>query len=90
MRTIYKYVLPLTDESLFSFYKDSVPLSVQIQDDNICLWMLVENKSEMEERKVWIRGTGHDCAHMNKQEYVGTAQEADGRLIWHIFLEDKQ
>jgi hypothetical protein len=62
-------------------------LSVQCQFDEICLWMEVPDVStggpEVERTFIAI-GTGH-LFNERGLKYLGTVQQAEGRLIWHIF-----
>jgi len=60
-------------------------LSVQCQFDEICLWMQVPDGAKIEvERRFVAIGTGHQFDERGLQ-YLGTVQQAEGRLIWHIF-----
>lgn len=82
---IYKFPLEITDEQFITAPKDSVPLSVQFQKRQLCLWM-IKGTSVPTLFKVYIVGTGNPFDKTNKK-FVGTAQELDGRLVWHIFTE---
>ena len=65
--------------------KDAKILTVQNQNDRICIWVLVNSKAEKEERHFEVHGTGNVIFENNKvtREYIGTCQT--GIFVWHIF-----
>jgi len=58
MKTIWKYTLS-PDDSEFEMPKDAVVLSVQVQNNEPQLWVLVDPDAEKEKRTFRIYGTGH-------------------------------
>ena len=58
-------------------------LTVQLQGVP-CFWALVEPSAKNEKRTFIIHGTGHNISTENKK-YIGTYQECEGSLVWHVF-----
>ena len=87
-KRIWKFVLKFTNIQEISMPINSEILTVQMQKDNICLWVLVNSKEEdTEERTFEINGTGIPfcSSDEDKRIYIGTVQMSGGSLIWHIF-----
>lgn len=83
---IWKYVLQMEDEQTIKMPKGAKVLSVQMQNDEICVWALVDPAAELENKAFWIIGTGNPFyLDMNFAKYIGTVQQLGGRLVWHIF-----
>ena len=62
-------------------------LTAQIQDDNLCLWALVNPKVRTEIRVIEIFGTGNPIssyARINRK-YISTFQIQEGNLVFHVF-----
>lgn len=91
MLTIYKYPLQIADVQTVMVPEDAEPLSVQLQGDVLCLWMLVDPEAAALPRTIHIRGTGHPIEGVGEHgligDYVGTVQMAGGLLVWHVFDE---
>ena len=87
MITIHKYGLfPGVDGNV----KVLIPkgfkiLSLQNQNNNICLWALADTNEELIEVKFIVCGTGHDCTNVQYKKYVGTVQV--GVYVWHVFSD---
>ncbi|MGH7901606.1 MAG: DUF7352 domain-containing protein [Thermodesulfobacteriota bacterium] len=85
-KKIYKYQLEITDNQIIKMPVGAKILTVDTQgDDNVCLWALVDPNMEYKDRKIRIIGTGHPIEDWEKLEYIGTAQQLSGGLIWHVF-----
>lgn len=87
-KKIFKYPLDIIDEQTIKMPTYAKILTVQIQNDAICLWALVEDWQQPEDRKIRIIGTGHPIDEANL-EYIGTIQQfvniSNGSLVWHVF-----
>lgn len=84
MKKIYKYELEVTDKQVVMVPEDSEPLSVQVQNGIVCLWMLVDPDQQLEELHVFVVGTGNKMpAGVDEHDYVGTVQV--GEFVWHVF-----
>jgi len=90
MRKIFKYPLSVTDHQEIHVPVGGKFISVQVQNNEICLWALVDEDKIQVAREIRVIGTGHpiydDSGNM---DYIGTVQMMSGKLIWHIF-EDKE
>lgn len=84
MRSIYKYPFALANRVSIELPKGAKILSFQSQGEQLCIWALVDASAEDEKRNFRIFGTGtiFDISHY---EYIGTAQQMDGALVWHLF-----
>jgi hypothetical protein len=91
METIYKYPLKLTGEQTIEMPRGAEILSVQDQGGTICVWALVDTKSETKQYTFRIYGTGHElpeqCGMFERMIYahVGSVQQ-DG-FVWHVFMD---
>jgi hypothetical protein len=85
MRTIWKYPLHLDDMQRVRFRKDAKILSVQIQGEDLCLWVMVDSDAKEEWRTIAIFGTGHEIPKDLNLLHIGTVQHYDGKLVWHVF-----
>lgn len=85
--TIWKFVLAITDRQQVPIPFGGECLTVQFQGEALCLWALVNPSNSAEERLIEIFGTGHPIYEdMGVQRnYIGTAQQHGGALVWHVF-----
>lgn len=62
-------------------------LTVQVQNGEKYIWVLVDIQAEKEQRYFEIYGTGHNihCAESIKRNYIGTFQLVGGALVFHLF-----
>jgi hypothetical protein len=60
-------------------------LTVQVQDGVPCIWAMVDPGQEKENRIIVVHGTGHPVQQAEEKKYIGTYQEWNGSLIWHVF-----
>jgi hypothetical protein len=58
-------------------------LTVQMQNGEPCLWALVDAHLPTTNRKILIRGTGHDASGVGR--YISTFQMKGGALVFHAF-----
>ena len=91
MKTIWKYELK-TDNQVLQMPKGAQILTVQIQNEIPCLWVLVNPEAEHQPRAIEIFGTGHDIEEYTEPEvykinrkYIGTYQLRGGAFIAHVF-----
>lgn len=86
MKTVYKYYLPIQDVVMITMPKDAKVLTVQVQNGQPCIWAAVNPApTELETRAFRIAGTGHPIVDEIVDDYVGTIQLHDGRLVFHVF-----
>jgi len=87
MKVIYKYKLRITDCQTIDLPINSHFLSVQVQDDEICLWVLLDPNSTMREIiEIHIFGTGNPIKFSNSLKFIDTVQ-LNG-FVWHVFFDD--
>lgn len=86
MKTIYKYQLTAQSKQTIQLPRFAISLSVQLQHGKPCLWALVDTDEPAQEYIVRAYGTGHELDELPVGfEYLGTAQSADGHLVFHFF-----
>ncbi len=90
MKSIWKYSLELTDRQELEMPEGAWILSVQMQCNNICLWVAVNTEVQKKKRVIYIVGTGHNVGHLHRSlhRFIGTVQMRGGALVWHIFEEE--
>lgn len=87
MKTIFKYQLEITDVQTLQIPVNSTILSVQLQNDTLCMWVLVNTENKIENVNIHIFGTGHEINPEIPLAYISTVQLYGGKLIFHIFKE---
>jgi len=87
MKTIYKYKLSMQDSTRLQLPSGAEILTVQTQNEEPCLWALVDIENEYETRVFRIAGTGHNIEtnDVNGLKYISTFQLMKGALIFHVF-----
>lgn len=86
MKTIFKYIMPVSDSPHLAMHSDMEILSVQSQRDEICIWALVDPKSPVAGFDFRIVGTGHPFEDFESYDYVSTVQTNGGHFVWHVFI----
>ena len=84
-RVIWKFPISTTDIQSVDMPKGAEILTVQNQNDTPCIWALVDSENETVKRTFEIHGTGNPIDHDYNLKYIGTYQQLDGRLVWHLF-----
>lgn len=84
MKTIYKYLID-PNEPKIEVPIGAEPLAVQLQNGEPHLWCLVDTEAAMEERRIRVKGTGHDCDEVEGLRYLGTFIVEGDRLVFHTF-----
>ena len=85
-KTIWKFKLEVTDGQSIPMPIGAEILTVQTQNDQPCLWALVDPNAEVENRYIEIFGTGHPVADKGIwRKYISSFQKRDGRLVFHVF-----
>lgn len=82
---IWKYQIPIRDLFEIEMPEDSETLCVQMQKETPCIWVRVSGDKKKNVKKEFaIVGTGQ---YFNDDDYfyVGTFQQYEGGLIWHLF-----
>jgi len=86
-KTIWKFPLKVTDGQNISMPVGSEILTVQTQNEEPCLWALVDPKATTEIRFFEIFGTGHPVGYDMgvSRKYISTFQLRGGALVFHVF-----
>lgn len=87
MKRIYKYPIPVTDESTLELPEDAEILTFQAQDGKPYIWALVDPTRQLEIVSFRLFGTGHPVENADTLEYVGTIQIEP--FVWHLFKSYK-
>lgn len=85
--TIWKYPLVVETHQRIQMPKGSRILTVQVQRNQPCIWVLVEPDNPYQIRNVYMYGSGYTIPvdKLAEHAYVGTFQLHDGRLVFHVF-----
>lgn len=85
MKTIWKFPLLVTDLCRIQIPKNAEVLTVQRQNEQVCLWALVDPEANKETRYFEVHGTGNPILESDNRErrYIGTFQAAP--FVWHVF-----
>ena len=81
MVVIWKYDLANPTQEIL-MPEDARILSVQMQNESLCLWALVDADKPRVCREFQVYSTGHTVQD-NIKDYLGTVQI--GSLVWHVF-----
>jgi hypothetical protein len=82
-KRIWKYILRLTDKQTLVVPANAEPLSAQVQDGEICVWVLVDLDMPLNDVEFYIYGTGNQLPEFIGN-YISTCQ-LDG-FVWHVFV----
>lgn len=86
MKTIWKFELEIVDDQSIKLPRDSKILAVQTQNDNPCIWVLVNPDNDKEKVHIRIIGTGHPIEDNFNGKHIGTFQVLNGSGIFHVFV----
>lgn len=89
MKKIYKYPIKVVDIQTVKLPKGAIILTTQLQDEKPYIWAYVDpNEIEAEDVTLRVYGTGQEINDSLDLTYIGTIQEYEGRLVWHVFKVD--
>lgn len=81
MKTIWKFPLKITDRQEIAVPLPATALTVQIQDDQACLWAEVDPEGEKVMLEIAVIGTGNRLP--DGVRYISTILL--GSLVWHFY-----
>ena len=83
MKKIFKY--KLARRNSIRIPVSAIPLSVGIQNEDICLWAIVDEEEEKADRFFLVLCTGEPFQFKkgHRGVFVGTVQ--DGAYVYHVF-----
>ena len=84
-RVIWKFELTESGFQEIELRKGYEFLTIQMQNGNPYIWVLLDPNEEKETERFEIYGTGHEIHYDMgvSREYLGTFQERS--LVWHLF-----
>lgn len=82
---IYMYELKITDEQIIRLPFATEILTVQAQGDKCYLWALVDPRNELNDRTIYIYGTGNPIPDKIRLKYINTFQIPHLGLVFHAF-----
>jgi len=87
MEKIYKYKLDITDNQILRIPQGGEILSCQMQQDDMNLWVKIDDSAIEVDRHIKIIGTGHpiDERYRKQLVFIDTVQMSGGSLVWHVF-----
>jgi hypothetical protein len=85
-KQIWKYTIE-PNEIMLEMPKDAQILTVQNQNEEPCIWALVNPENEKESRHFELYGTGHDIHYDMgiERKYINTFQLMGGAFVYHLF-----
>ncbi|EPW3423916.1 DUF7352 domain-containing protein [Klebsiella pneumoniae] len=88
MQTIWKYVFDET-ETTFNMPSGATILCVGAQEDDVCLWALVDTEAPVEPWRFVMVGTGQKLSEdFCSDRFVGTTQvnlSGTNFVVFHVF-----
>jgi hypothetical protein len=79
MRTVFKYPFRVDDRVVIRLPLNFEVLHVAVQDDQPCLWALVDTDEPSFDREFRIFGTGHEVLGVHDATFF------EGPFVWHLF-----
>lgn len=86
-KTIRKYIVSLTDSQYIEMPQNAEILNLDIQNENLCLWVLVDHSEKKEKRLFEVFGTGSDIYYDMgiERKYIDTFMANNDSLVFHLF-----
>lgn len=84
-KIIYKYTLKLIGIQQIDLPSDYKILSIQLQYENMQMWVLVNSEAPTIPRYFHIYGTGQCIENINVLKYISTVVTCNEALVWHVF-----
>lgn len=82
--TIWKFPVLVTDAQVVIMPRGAQFLTLQVQNEEPCLWAMVDPELPKEKRYLLTIGTGSNFPPVI-DKYVGTYQLDGGALVFHVF-----
>ena len=83
MRTVFKYVFDQWRDTTFDMPVGAMILTVQVQNDALVMWALLDTDDVAVKRSFVVLMTGQRIRPF-LEKYIGTVQDKEG-FVWHIF-----
>jgi hypothetical protein len=90
IKKIFKYVIPITDESKLQLPAGAQIFSVIEQRNEIVLYAIINTFVEVTKTvSIRVVGTGHVINFdLNEYKFLGTISLCGGTLMFHVFFSD--
>lgn len=85
MKTIYKYTLTTEEMQKIELPEGAEILSVLSQNEEVCMWAMVNPDADKVIRTFAVIGTGWRLITEANLKYIGTVQLNGGKLVFHVF-----
>ena len=98
MKTIWKFktngglVCHKEADTIVEVPKQHTFISAGLDPSGIlCVWAMVETNSEMVNKKIYVRGTGHEIEEEIWELYIDSflGSVVDREFVWHVFVDNK-
>ena len=86
---VWKYQLEVIPQQTIEMPFGAKILTVQVQQETPCIWALVDPALYTIRREIRIVGTGHELGFTSLAKYLGSFQQLNGSLVWHVFEVEK-
>lgn len=83
---IYKYPVKVIGEQVLYLPQGAQPLFVNVQEDQVWMWALIDPEAPDVPRKLFVIDTGRIIANIDTMSYIGSVLYR--QLVWHIFIEN--
>lgn len=88
MKTIHKFSLEAAETQIIALPRGARLLTVQLQNDVICLWAEVDTERPTYRAHIEMVGTGHVMrSSMAVSQYLGTVQ-LHNRIVLHVYHQE--
>lgn len=88
---IFKYPVPLLNNFIIELPIYSKILHFDTQNNEMFIWVAVEENNPVIDRHFYLIGTGQDFDFRVNSDverfYIGTVQLNNGKFVWHLFEE---
>lgn len=85
MSTVFKYPIPINDESEIHMPRGADIICVDVQNGLPHLWARVDPEAPIVVRHFRMAGTGHPLNDDEVGKHIGSVQLRGGTLVFHIF-----
>jgi hypothetical protein len=81
MKTIHKFPFEVEDEVVITMPRTARVVLVECQNDQPCMWAIVDTREEPAETRFFVTGTGHPAP--DAREHLASFQQ--GPFVWHVW-----
>lgn len=85
MKTIHKFPIEIVDFQVINIPSGAKFLHVDMQNQTMCLWALVDTDAPIVERRIRVIGTGLPAGDISIEQHIGSVLVLQGTYVFHIF-----